>query len=435
MDSNQEIEDHHNDPVVTSLRKKFENLSFLSSERCIYRVPKRLREQNEKAYTPQIISIGPLHHGSQSLQAMEEHKSRYLLHFLGRYGLSLDDSVVFTRNLEEQVRNCYADSINLGSDEFVEMVLVDGAFIVEAFLRKRFPELQDANDYIFHRPWMLNDVCRDMILLENQLPFFVLEGLFNLAYPAPVRGFPSLLQLTHYFLNLFFVPWDTKNIPLTISSCEIKHLTDFLRVSQLPSLPDLSKSTGSVNSNIVGNITTGLIPSVTKLHEAGVKFKMSSSKCLLDIRFTKGELEIPKVKVEDDSESFFRNLLAFEVCHCDSNHETYVTYYIDLMDGLIDTPADVDLLVHSGIIDNCIGDSIKVSTLFNNLLWEVNVGTSCYGDLCRDLNRYRMVRWHKWKAILKREYLGTPWLIAPIIAAAILLILTLLQTIFSGLSL
>jgi hypothetical protein len=30
---------------------------------CIYKVPERLRELNEKAYTPRVVSIGPIHHG------------------------------------------------------------------------------------------------------------------------------------------------------------------------------------------------------------------------------------------------------------------------------------------------------------------------------------------------------------------------------------
>ncbi|CAL2234785.1 unnamed protein product [Prunus armeniaca] len=34
----------------------------LSPLRCIYRVPKRLRQGNDdEAYTPQVVSIGPLH--------------------------------------------------------------------------------------------------------------------------------------------------------------------------------------------------------------------------------------------------------------------------------------------------------------------------------------------------------------------------------------
>lgn len=417
----------HGDPVVICINNIITNVPPLSTERCIYRVPRRLRQQNQTAYTPQVISIGPLHHGKEYLQSMEEHKSRYLNKFLQRYELSLSHSVACIRNLEERARKCYADqSIGMGREEFIQMILVDGVFIIEAFLREKISDFQDDDDdYIFRRPWMRNDVHLDMTLLENQLPFFVLEAVYNLAYPSPPTGFPSLLQLTHNFFKDYFLPPEFKDILADSNSS--KHLTDFLRICQQP------WSSLIVGSPVSSSITTGLIPSATKLHEAGVKFKVSSSKCLLDIRFTGSELQIPKLNLEDDSETFFRNLLAFEVCHCDS--ETYVTDYIDLMDGLINTPADVELLVQNGIITNCLGENVAVSALFNSLLKQVNVRSSYYGNLCRDLNAYCNVPRNRWKAILKRDYCSTPWLILSVVAAAILLILTLLQTIFSGMSL
>jgi hypothetical protein len=36
------------------------------SDYCIYRVPKKLGKVNKDAYTPKLISIGPLHHNDHS---------------------------------------------------------------------------------------------------------------------------------------------------------------------------------------------------------------------------------------------------------------------------------------------------------------------------------------------------------------------------------
>jgi len=44
----------------------------LSPECCIYKVPTDLRKVNEKAYTPEVISIGPFHHGDERLETMEK---------------------------------------------------------------------------------------------------------------------------------------------------------------------------------------------------------------------------------------------------------------------------------------------------------------------------------------------------------------------------
>ncbi|CAL2240902.1 unnamed protein product [Prunus armeniaca] len=53
-------------------------------KRCIYRVPNKLRKVNEAAYTPQLISIGPFHHGKPELKDMENHKKKYCENFLAR---------------------------------------------------------------------------------------------------------------------------------------------------------------------------------------------------------------------------------------------------------------------------------------------------------------------------------------------------------------
>jgi len=50
----------------------------LSTTCSIYKVPGRLREVNEKASTPRVVSIGPIHHGKEKLKAMEDHKKMYL---------------------------------------------------------------------------------------------------------------------------------------------------------------------------------------------------------------------------------------------------------------------------------------------------------------------------------------------------------------------
>jgi len=52
------------------MREELEILHPLLDDFCIYRVPMRFRVLNEKAYTPQVVSIGPLHHGREELKAM-----------------------------------------------------------------------------------------------------------------------------------------------------------------------------------------------------------------------------------------------------------------------------------------------------------------------------------------------------------------------------
>ncbi|XP_021281013.1 uncharacterized protein LOC110414252 [Herrania umbratica] len=56
----------------------------LAPECCIYKVPSCFREANQKAYTSQLIPIGPIHHGNKILARMERQKQRYYNKFCQR---------------------------------------------------------------------------------------------------------------------------------------------------------------------------------------------------------------------------------------------------------------------------------------------------------------------------------------------------------------
>ncbi|KAG5512635.1 hypothetical protein RHGRI_038925 [Rhododendron griersonianum] len=117
--------------------------SFFSSA-SIYRVPEELRKHKESAYTPCLISIGPLHQKDQHLQTPLQHvKMSYTNHLLSRLTAGIDDlesaeKTKFTvveeclaelKTLVDDAKKCYAEEVTL--DE--EMMLIDGCFILELF--------------------------------------------------------------------------------------------------------------------------------------------------------------------------------------------------------------------------------------------------------------------------------------------------------------
>ncbi|KAM2552422.1 hypothetical protein TB2_016812 [Malus domestica] len=78
---------------------------------------------------------------------------------------------------EGRLRGFYAESIEFSSDQFVRIVLVDAAFVIEFLLRNYSVNFRGEDDYIFNKPMMKRDVRPDLRLLENQLPFFILQHL------------------------------------------------------------------------------------------------------------------------------------------------------------------------------------------------------------------------------------------------------------------
>ncbi|KAL5764954.1 hypothetical protein ACOSQ2_017548 [Xanthoceras sorbifolium] len=430
---NLDIEERSNEALIdienlaTSLNEELETLHPLLDEyNSIYRVPKRLRELNEKAYTPQVVSIGPLHHHMDKLRPMEEHKRRYLQDFLRRTEANVIDYISIIKANEERLRNSYAEDIKLSSNEFVKMILVDAAFIIEILLKSTFSNLQNRNDRIFTKPWMIADIMFDMCLLENQLPFFILEVLFagaNISMSSKYDNKPAIIKLIHDFTK---DSWDFSEIDDNLEKKNfnrVEHLVDFLSICLVPSELDRPKKT---------KLKTLTTPSVTELHQAGVKFKKASKKSLFDIEFNYGSgiLEIPHLKIVKETELLFRNLLAFEQCHGSSN---CINDFIVLINHLVNTPKDVDLLIQFGIIENWLWDSDGVSTLFHSLVKETSIipENFYFSCLVEDMNGYCRTRWHRWKATLKQDYFRNPWAGISVFAAIVLLALTFIQTIYS----
>lgn len=393
----------------------------LTSNCCIYRVPYKIRKLNESTYSPRVVSIGPFHNRDKRFESMEKLKLRYMKSLVEWSQTPLVDYIRTLKEWEDGVRSCYAESIHLSSDNFVKMILIDACFILELFLRSHYGDWS-AEDPVLLKPWLTNDITQDLILLENQIPFFVLDGLFHKAsssHSSP--GFPSFLELT---LN-YFSYHNQQQIPLT-DFASINHFTDLMRTLYLPPKEKLPERQNSSVKHL---------HSASELLEAGLKFKASSEKCLLELQYEKGVLEMPCFEVYNRTETFIRNVMALEQCHYP--YKTYVTDYIFLLDFLINTSKDVDVLVQKGIIVNWLGDSNAVATMVNDLctnLTHSNMNSN-YCSLFDNLNAFYNDRWHRRKASLRHDYFRTPWMTASSIAAVLLLLLTLIQTICSVVSL
>ncbi|KAM7490187.1 hypothetical protein LguiA_033108 [Lonicera macranthoides] len=403
------------DTLVTSIDGMLDEIEpSVTSKYSIYQVPQKIRKLNEEAYNPRVVSIGPFHHDDERFKSMEVFKKRYFKKLVRRNGVHLKNYVEFLKYCEASIRQCYSEIIEMDSNKFVTMMLVDGCFIIELLLKRYYRDYRDADHSILSAPRLWNDIYRDLILLENQIPFFVLEGIFNLAmtnfYLTP------LLNLALYF----FEDYNVQQKP-PASFISIKHFTDLILILHRPTSQREVKEFQYASS-------------ATELDEAGVKFTMGSSNCLLDIKFCDGVLEIPHIMLSDKTESLIRNLMALELCHYPA--DSYMIDYFFFMDFLLNTPKDVDLLIQNGIIKNWLGDSKQAAGLFNNLNKNIVIISSnfYFSSLCEKLNAHCKVTRHKWKAMLKRDYFCSPWRTASTSAAIVLLALTFIQTVCSVLS-
>lgn len=100
---------------------------------CIYRVPHYLQEDDKKSYFPQTVSLGPYHHGKEHLLPMECHKLRAVHMVLEYTKKDIETYIDAMKNLEETARACYQGPICMSSNEFTEMLFLDGCFVLELF--------------------------------------------------------------------------------------------------------------------------------------------------------------------------------------------------------------------------------------------------------------------------------------------------------------
>ncbi|XP_037424479.1 UPF0481 protein At3g47200-like [Triticum dicoccoides] len=349
-----------------------------------------------------------------------------------------------------------SSSKDTSDEELATNVLLDGCFILQRLLKytrmakRSSGEGNDEDDdwaQLIGRKWVWGTVKRDLLVLGNQVPFFVIQKLFKhlgrksksnsydgerdgdndiLLYgglqlfssfhPRPMHASPIARHDVHHLLHLFYLSIDlARSSPWHRDSTRGQGPPQ--RKSALP--PDL----------------TWWAPSAEDLDAAGVRIRArddGTATSFLDVKFHRGVLEIPPLKLFDYSEALFRNLIAFE--------QTYpftpgrITTYAILMDCLLKTDEDVRLLHQSGVLVNRMNDERKYAAtgFFSRLCAEARTSANRnhLADVMEEVVRYHRGRWPRWRAAL----VTNPWVTTSLVASAVLLGLTVLQTYYTAIA-
>ena len=263
----------------------------------------------------------------------------------------------------------------------------------------------------------------DGALIELAIDYF--KRTFSISTPRGEEGSQDRPWRLHSIIDLKHIPdliikWMVSSIgPNQISSRELEGHRDSNR----------SIVASSIKMNTYrGEEGLKQMPSATSLVKAGIKFRRVETKSILDIEFKDGVLKFPPLLIYHTTETIFRNLISFEQCY--PNCEARFTSYAILINNLISTAKDVDILCENKIIDNWLNPQDAVP-FFNKLYHNTRGNEHYYHSLSIDVNRYCQRWWPRWRATLVRNYLRTPWAIFSAIAAIILLILSLLQTVYT----
>nr|XP_023876571.1 UPF0481 protein At3g47200-like [Quercus suber]POE81033.1 upf0481 protein [Quercus suber] len=404
------------DSLVSPIKKQMETKS---TSACIFRGSSEFHKGNDNAYIPGKVSIGPFHHGTDALKVMEDNKWRYVHALLNRkpnLEASLDGCVKALRKLEHRARRCYSEEISFTSNEFIEIMLIDGCFIIELFFKYAFKSLRRRSDPIFSTPGMFFDLRSDMMLIGNQIPYFILQRLFQIV-PIPTQCSLCLHELAFRFFKSM-IPGDQKALWEKIDQ-EGNHLLDFIFHCFLPTYTRVPSKSG----------TNEGLNCATHLQQAGIRFKKAATKSLLDVKFVNGVLEIPPLTFHKRTETLFCNLIALEQCYCDGVQ--HIASYAFLMSSLVRSEKDVKLLGRQEILIHEKNKEKEVPELLRKLCGDKIVQDFYYSGLSEQVEQYRRTGLLVWWQEFKRDSLKTPASRLLFILVILILVLSVVGAFFS----
>ncbi|KAJ9554750.1 hypothetical protein OSB04_009364 [Centaurea solstitialis] len=370
-------------------------------------VPPSLTEINKKEYQPQIVSIGPYHHGNKDLEMIQEHKWRFLDGFIARTGKSLCFFLNIVVSMENEIRQSYSESIeHVGSNDLAEMMVLDGVFLIELFRKVGRLIPIDQDDPIFSMVWVTTFLRRDLLKLENQIPFFVLQKLFD----ESTIGTRTLTSLILEFFN-YAVDRST-SVLQPFNNLEGQHLLDLFRKSFI----NTNRNPVALRGNDLSDKSyLKLIEPATNLDFVGIKFKANhDADSFLDVNFRSGVLSIPQNNIDGFFTCFLLNSVAFEQCYFSCSKD--ITTYVMFLGCLINNSTDVGLLSQRKIIKNYFGTDVKLVKFFNNIRKDLtfDIKDNYLKGLFMEVNEYCSRTWRETFAGIERRYFAASYLHPPI---------------------
>ncbi|MED6167940.1 hypothetical protein PIB30_007612 [Stylosanthes scabra] len=433
---------------------------------------------------------------TRQLVMMEEPKWCYLRDFLERKGSSQEENVSLglrlrncganILNLDTVISVSYGGDLKLGTHELSKIMIVDGCFLLEFLLRlDDYMSLRPeerlnkyANDPFFETEKKLVSVLNDITMMENQIPFVVLKKLFRkvdhdgskmmddhrvanlvsrtFGYPLPNNsGKAHILHLMHS--STVEHDHQTQTPGARPASQQLKRCAKRLLAAGISILPATSNCYCNCKCNCNGNGNVNCNCNCTKCNCRNNNSFVS--KFDFDIRFRAREavLTIPPLHIKETTEVRWRNLIAWEQSRIwiRCKYTSYALFFR----GLICCKHDIEWLENKGVIIN----ETKMSNedllrMFQNIPMGAEHMDPSYSELCASLDEYRAKRvtqvfhgfsiiswhycrrmlevimfyWRNWYRVLIRDHIPTVWKFMGVVAAIVLLVLTIMQTYYSA---
>ncbi|KAG0485995.1 hypothetical protein HPP92_008090 [Vanilla planifolia] len=402
----------------------------------IFRLPPFIRKMKQEVFTPQVVALGPYHHHNPQLTPLEPHKERAFHSFLRSAGKPLGDFVSAMDKVVQQLQDSYyeLEAEWKNQDKFLKLMITDGCFMLEVMrLNPEYCQKYAQSDPFFGSHALQHKVPyirRDMMILENQVPLLVLQKLVCVEKDVSDEAAETeVTKLILGFLSPKMYMEVMNELSSHVHSLHGLHALDLYRRSILfvpARLKDPPTTRGPPPTSSM------LMRSAMELNEAGITFMLSTSPAFTAIKFDsrRGILTLPQITVDDSTEFEILNMVALEHLHAASGSE--VSSFVVFMDALLDSGKDVQLLHRHGVIHNGLGSDKDVAKLFSSMGREVIVSHGgSLGWVQLQAENYCRRSWNRWRALLMHQYFRNPWSSISVFAATLIILLTIVSTIFS----
>ncbi|KAA8516937.1 hypothetical protein F0562_017245 [Nyssa sinensis] len=329
----------------------------------INRISQMLRDTYDygKYYEPRFVSIGPYHYGNPKLQEGQNLKPIIANKFVSNDRQQLQ--ALYEKLFEkiEEVKECYGENLNskFDKEKLAEMMLLDGCFIlyyIKCVLREKIYKRSLAM-----KSHVIAFVRRDLILLENQLPFFVLGVLMD---NSKILKKDQWMQNINVFIqNNTMTPQNKEWKELQPLNYDMErpatHLLELLHRRMVSPIYYMYTQSKPVRFTFHG---------LKELTAVGIQLKPANTGQLTEIDYdsSTATLKIPSITVDESTKSKLLNLIAYEMCP-DAQSDLVFTTYTCFMDSLIDNPEDVKKLRSQKILQNCLHSDHYVAQIFNEI--------------------------------------------------------------------
>ncbi|XP_010687822.2 putative UPF0481 protein At3g02645 [Beta vulgaris subsp. vulgaris] len=471
---------------------------------CVYHVPKPLRALKPEAYSPNIIALGPYHHWRQDLYETERYKLICAKKVQKEFKhLKFEDLVKKLLKKEHKIRGCYHKHLDMDGEALAWMIAIDGLFLLE-FLHVyviKISSLASSARMSFlvksmGRKLAYDLILRDILMLENQIPFFVLKKILRIQclssdlaenlLPSMLmgvcrelsplvldEGYPmsEAIQCAHlldllYHLIVPKLEQGEEEIQVTFlpnkfdeedpSFGEIKEVftnswemaSKLKIISKMPIVSAIAPALESIflgnkhekgsstvkngslqkDAQVIPLVEEIMIPSVENLCDAGVEFCPTNgdiSTIQFDKKLMKFYLHV--VLIDGNTEVLMRNLVAYEASATPC--PLVLERYTELMNGIIDTAKDVEILRKKKIIVCRLLRDEEVANLWNGMTKAIRLTKVSFIDKAiEDVNGYFNNTLKRKLHKLTKRYVYNSWRILVVLATLLLLGLMVLQS-------